>query len=76
MMTVVPSPAPQNGMTPLHFASRFGHAAVVELLLSLGASLTECDAKGKNPLEFAMENGRRFVAAMDLRVQEKMLANY
>ena len=29
--------APQNGDTPLHFASRKGHAAVVNQLLAAGA---------------------------------------
>jgi ankyrin repeat protein len=38
-LTALFSPAPQEGLTPLHFASQSGHLEVVEALLAKGADV-------------------------------------
>ena len=35
--------APQNGLTPLHFAASFGHVEVARLLLKVGADINAKD---------------------------------
>ena len=38
-----------RGQTPLHYAARFGRAAVVERLISAGATVDAVDEDGRGP---------------------------
>ena len=44
-------------MTPLYFASKYGHSKIVECLLKKGADVNVCDYVNKSPLYVASENG-------------------
>ncbi|MDE2794833.1 MAG: ankyrin repeat domain-containing protein [Gemmatimonadota bacterium] len=44
------------GMTPLHAAARWGHAAVFLALLDAGADPDALDGEGKSPMDYAREN--------------------
>ena len=43
--------------TPLHVASRYGHAGAVDVLLELGAVVDARDTVGATPLQYAAGNG-------------------
>ena len=47
---------PQNGFTPLHFASKAGHLNVVKLLVESGGSPKYETKDGKVALNFAAAN--------------------
>jgi ankyrin repeat protein len=42
-----------DGQTPLHWAARNGHEAVVKLLVEKGAELETKDKSGRTPLSLA-----------------------
>ena len=52
-----------DGTTPLHWAVRGDHAAVVDALLAAGADASARDRYGVTPLELAAVNGSRGVLA-------------
>lgn len=43
------------GLTPLHYAARFGNASAASLLIGRGALVSARDAKGNTPLHLAAE---------------------
>jgi len=47
-----------EGMSALHFASKYGNEDVVEILLAAGANCGNCDDFGKTPLHLASQEGR------------------
>ena len=51
-----------HGLTPLHWAAKEGHAALVKLLLAEGADPHRKDHRNRPPLEWA-RNARRPEAA-------------
>jgi ankyrin repeat protein len=53
--------------TPLHVASREGHAVVAQLLLENGADVTAKTEHGRTPLHLASMNGRVEVARVLLK---------
>ena len=53
---MVNAPDPANRETPLHKACRLGHHGVARRLLDSGATFT-LDAKGRSPLDYALEKG-------------------
>ncbi|HEY5665138.1 MAG TPA: ankyrin repeat domain-containing protein [Gammaproteobacteria bacterium] len=57
-------PFRNGGMTPLLFAAREGHAAMVELLLEAGADIEGTEANRISPLLMAISNNRMEAAAL------------
>jgi len=55
-----------DGWTPLHLASFFGHARIVELLLAHGADVaaTSTNSNGNTPLHAALAANHTFVAGL------------
>jgi ankyrin repeat protein len=51
--------AKENGGAALIFAVQFGHASVVEKLISYGTSIDLHNKMGKTALDYAMEQGRQ-----------------
>ena len=47
--------------TPLHLAAKEGHVTAVETLLENNASITSLDSQNFNALDWAIENGHRYV---------------
>ncbi len=47
----------ENGMTPLHFAAKFGHSGLVNMLLDHGATLEHASKDGRTALHFACTGG-------------------
>ena len=47
------------GRTPLHYAARAGHGAVVRTLMTNGANGNVADKAGKTPIQLAAEGGHR-----------------
>ncbi|XP_037390095.1 transient receptor potential cation channel subfamily A member 1b [Pygocentrus nattereri] len=64
----------ENGLTPLHLASRGGHAKVVELLLRKGA-LFQSDYKGWSCLHYAAAEGYTQTMVILLAANVKLLDN-
>lgn len=54
-------PSLQLNSTPLHVATRTGHTAIVEYLLSCGAKMNYRDRVGRSPL-----NTQRFISIIRL----------
>ena len=48
-----------NNTTPLHLAAKEGHSAIIDYLLQKGANVTVKDYKNRNPLEMAIEKGKK-----------------
>lgn len=48
-------------MTPLHYAAKYGHAEVVELLIQHRAQVNALDGVGCTPLHYAALNGHKDV---------------
>lgn len=49
---------PAEGITPLHYAARKCDASMIRVLVDGGADITVGDARGKTPLDWAIEAGR------------------
>ena len=49
---------PLHSTTPLHLAARYGHEKIAKLLIDKGASVTQKNAKGHNPLVTAILHGK------------------
>ena len=58
-----------NNSTPLHWAARFGHAAVAELLLQANASPTAVNKNGETPADMAKQSGHHELAKRLLECQ-------
>jgi ankyrin repeat protein len=56
-----------GSMTPLLYAARDGHTAVVERLLAAGAEINGAEANGITPLLLAVSNDRAETAALLIR---------
>lgn len=54
--------ADQEGNTALHVAAKYGHVAVIELILSRGADITVRNMKKLTCLDVAIECGKERVA--------------
>ena len=48
----------QDGLLPVHVASREGHLQVLRYLQSAGACLHGIDSKGSNSLHYAARSGQ------------------
>ena len=46
---------------PLHMAAQFGHEALVQAMLELGADVDHKDSSGSTPLRLAQMYGRKAV---------------
>ena len=58
-------PSSVRGLRALHFAALAGHADIVSILISHGASMYTCDDRGRTPLHCAQEMGfTELVASM------------
>lgn len=51
----------EDGRTSLHWASRNGHAAMVKLLIEMGADMDICDIGGWTPLQQVLLDGEEAV---------------
>ena len=62
-MTLKPEIDPIDKLktTPLHLAAKEGHVTAVETLLENNASITRLDSRDFNALDWAIENGHRYV---------------
>ena len=49
-----------NKTTALQIASREGHHQIVDYLLESGAKVTMKDYKNRNPLELAIDKGKKY----------------
>ena len=58
-----------QGPRPIHWASRNGHVAVVDILLTAGVAVDATDHKGLTPLMMACMFGRSMMAAFLLGKQ-------
>ena len=54
-------PKDKLNTTPLHLAAKEGHVTAVETLIKYGARVSDRDYRGFNALDWAIENGHRFV---------------
>ena len=54
----------QDGLTPLHCASRSGHSAVVQMLINHEAQLTSKTKNGLSPLHMAAQGDHIDCAAL------------
>ena len=54
-------PKDKLNTTPLHLAAKEGHVNAVETLIKYGARVSDRDYRGFNALDWAIENGHRFV---------------
>ena len=54
----------QDGLTPLHCASRSGHSAVVQMLINHDAQLTSKTKNGLSPLHMAAQGDHVDCAAL------------
>jgi ankyrin repeat protein len=61
-----------NSRTPLSYATRYEHKAVVELLLEKGAKLGTKDNFGLTPLSWAVEKGHKAVVKLLLEKGAKL----
>ena len=52
------------GQTPLSWAARDGHEAIVKLLLEKGADIKAKDNNGQTPLSWAAEKGHEAVVKL------------
>ena len=48
-----------NNTTPLHLAAREGHSEIIDYLIEKGADVSVKDYKDRNPLEMAIEKGKK-----------------
>jgi ankyrin repeat protein len=62
-----------NGQTPLSWAARNGHVAVVELLLEMAVDMYSKDSYGQTPLSWAAGNGH--VAVVKLLLEKAVDVN-
>lgn len=53
-----------NGMTPLHDAAYYGHASVVELLISYGAKVNAQADNGCTPLHNAVDHENKWMTEL------------
>ena len=53
-----------NGMTPLHDAAYYGHASVVELLISYGAQVNAQADNGCTPLHNAVDHENKWMTEL------------
>jgi hypothetical protein len=59
----------QDGTTPIHLASKYGHTEVLQLLLDQpGAELGAANAEGKTPLAMACSQPRGNDAVLDMLI--------
>ena len=49
-----------NKTSPLHIAAREGHKVIADYLLECGAKVTLKDYKNRNPLELAIQKGKKY----------------
>jgi len=57
-----------SSQTPLSWAARNGHEAIVKLLLDKGAELETKDDSSQTPLSWAAENGHEAIVKLLLRM--------
>lgn len=64
---VVDTATEEGGYTPLHFAARHGHVAIVKLLLEHGAQIAKKSATGNTALHFSAKNFKSEMVAFLLK---------